>query len=680
MEALPCAEEKAPARTATASCGTHRVLMWAPPRTLSTCLERAYIEHTEIHVQHEPFGTPFYWSEEAQSARESKSGTKPVTYASVAESVFLSAPPPGRRYIFSKNLSYYVAPHCLEHLARWQAQAEAAGDTVTHCFMMRHPAKAISSLYFKSVIDNEKTGYTHFDAVEAGFEQLWQLLCHLERKGAPPPTIIDADDLLEDPQGVMKAFSTAVGLPFKESMLSWAAGPVKELESPFSGWTEDVQKSTGIKRREKRSPPPSILTLPIEVQACIARAMVVYQKMSSRRLRAGGIIGDLDEERNVAEVLDVRAPVSRLGVAILLASIGLWVLNAELLQHAYTPEWEKPFCQGLMLKGSWSIMLVAWCGARRWQRIFEDEITFRKPLRITPTTVFLSIILMFLTQAASVTWIISLPRTPVSANMAIYQINPLLVYAFSIPLLNESLSYYKLAVVLLALFGALLVANGRLEDISRASTYATWDAWGYVLVTISTIIFSLKEVLFKRFFPSLSLSPTPLTDAMLCVGIIGVGSIIFLPVSLFALHITGIETFVLPPIHLLWSYGLVALTMAMYQTCVLCAIALTSPTFVSTGSILGIPGAMVWDYLELGHVESFLSVCGIGVITVAFVLLVVFSHGGEQDVKDCVYDLSQIRKKGIENSFTMAMASCGRIAERCVGRIAGTPAKQFDLV
>lgn len=79
--------------------------------------------------------------------------------------------------------------------------------------------------------------------------------------------------------------------------------------------------------------------------------------------------------------------------------------------------------------------------------------------------------------------------------MAIYQINPLLVYAFSIPLLNESLSYYKLAVVLLALFGALLVANGRLENISRASTYATWDAWGYVLVTISTIIFSLKEVI-----------------------------------------------------------------------------------------------------------------------------------------------------------------------------------------
>ena len=25
--------------------GTHRVLMWAPPRSLSTCVERAFIEH-----------------------------------------------------------------------------------------------------------------------------------------------------------------------------------------------------------------------------------------------------------------------------------------------------------------------------------------------------------------------------------------------------------------------------------------------------------------------------------------------------------------------------------------------------------------------------------------------------------------------------------------------------------
>eukprot|EP00966_Prymnesium_polylepis_P328712 7384486-Prymnesium_polylepis.1 len=538
----------------------HRVLMWAPPRSLSTCVERSFICHPEIHVQHEPFGTPFYWSEDAQSGREASGGLRKPTYATVADDVLLSRPPPGKQYIFSKNLSYYVSPHCIEQLADWEAQAVSAGDTVVHCFMMRHPAKAISSLYYKSCIDNEGTGYTHFDAVEAGYEQMWDILRYIDQTGAKC-AIIDADDLLEDPKGVMEAFSSAVGLPFSESMLSWPAGPVKgeparrcdtlrrsgrkrtptlphrrarathaargphapspracwrvraELESPFSGWTDDVQKSTGIKRREKRSPPPSVLTLPDNVQECIARAMAVYKKMSPRRLRAGGVVGDLPHE--VADAAGgekkkadaERSTINPLGIALVLVAVVLWVFNAEMLQRTYTPSWDKPYCAGLMLKGSWSIMMLMWLLASRWQRMFEDEITFRKPLKVSRSTVLLSLGVMLLVQAASVTWIASLPRTPVSANTAIYQINPLLVYAFSIPLLGERVSKYKLAAVVLAVCGVWLVAMGRQDEtdgadagVAAAEDASRHDSWGYVLVTVSTTIFSLKEVLFKRLF------------------------------------------------------------------------------------------------------------------------------------------------------------------------------------
>lgn len=98
---------------------------------------------------------------------------------------------------------------------------------------------------------------------------------------------------------------------------------------------------------------------------------------------------------------------------------------------------------------------------------------------------------MFFVQAASVTWIASLPLTPISANTAIYQINPLLVYVFSIFLLHESISHYKLAAVLLAVVGVVVVAVGR--ESKDAGNFATWDARGYALVTISTIVFSLKE-------------------------------------------------------------------------------------------------------------------------------------------------------------------------------------------
>ena len=72
--------------------GCHRVLMWAPPRSLSTCVERAFIEHPEIHVQHEPWGAPFYWSEEAQSTREAKDQRPVPSYGGVARDVLLDPP------------------------------------------------------------------------------------------------------------------------------------------------------------------------------------------------------------------------------------------------------------------------------------------------------------------------------------------------------------------------------------------------------------------------------------------------------------------------------------------------------------------------------------------------------------------------------------------------------------
>ena len=47
------------------------------------------------------------------------------------------------------------------------------------------------------------------------------------------------------------------------------------------------------------------------------------------------------------------------------------------------------------------------------------------------------------------------------------------------------------------------------------------------------------KVLFKNFFPSLALSPTPLTDAVLCVGLIGLWCSLALIPFLTLLNFTG---------------------------------------------------------------------------------------------------------------------------------------------
>jgi hypothetical protein len=266
-----------------------RVVLWSPPRTLSTALERCLIENDAIHVLHEPFGKPYYWGAEAKSDRENDSETQYTdTYASVAYDIFEALPPPGKRFVFSKNLSYYFSPHNLPALGEL-----LGGDwgRVHHSFMIRDPAKAISSLYYKSCVANEATGYAYFDKAEAGFMACWELLLHLERQdGVPPITIIDADDLLADPEGMMTAYCEATGLPFDRSMLSWEPGCPPQLESPWTGWTDDVTRSRGLlcsASSPARAPCAAldVGALPSEVRDAINEARPIYAAMYKRALR-----------------------------------------------------------------------------------------------------------------------------------------------------------------------------------------------------------------------------------------------------------------------------------------------------------------------------------------------------------------------------------------------------------
>ena len=84
-------------------------------------------------------------------------------------------------------------------------------------------------------------------------------------------------------------------------------------------------------------------------------------------------------------------------------------------------------------------------------------------------------------------------------------------------------------------------------------------------VLLSSAFFALKEVLYKRYFPLSYRSPLPVTDACLCVGLIGAISAVALVPWLCFLDAVGIERFEWPPYELARNYTLVALLMALQQ-------------------------------------------------------------------------------------------------------------------
>lgn len=290
--------------------------------------------------------------------------------------------------------------------------------------------------------------------------------------------------------------------------------------------------------------------------------------------------------------------------------------------------WAAPYLQAACLKSVWVVTLPIWLAMTKMNEHFQTEITFRRPLKPTMRVLALCLGLTVLVQASSATWIASLGLTAVSVNSAIYNINPLLVYAFSVVLLGEPPSLPRTGAVLLAMVGTSVVTLGTAH--SKYVAISDGDAteregaiFGNVLVVISATLFALKEVGFKRYFPSVTISLTPFTDALLVVGLIGLVSALTLPLLAFFLHATGIEPFSAPPVDLAYNYAIVAGLMASYQACLLAAIALTSPTFVAMGTMLAVPASIGLDFVLKGYIAPPVALLGVLGIVAAFLVLCV---------------------------------------------------------
>jgi len=100
--------------------------------------------------------------------------------------------------------------------------------------------------------------------------------------GAAPP-VVDTDDILSDPQGVLTALCRALGIGFDAAMLSWKRGP-----KPYDGawaphWYNAVWQSTGF-----AAPPAGEPAIEGELARLADEARPYYERMRPYRLRAAG--------------------------------------------------------------------------------------------------------------------------------------------------------------------------------------------------------------------------------------------------------------------------------------------------------------------------------------------------------------------------------------------------------
>jgi hypothetical protein len=239
---------------------TIRIAMWSGPRNLSTAMMRSFGNRADTFVSDEPFYGCFLKQTGAgHPMREEVIAAMDCDWTSVMETL-RGDPQNGSPIWYQK--------HMWHHMAGPIGYTDFAG--FAHAFLIREPERMIASYLRK----RESAAFENFglDRQAEFFER------EAERMGRAPP-VIDANDVLAEPEAVLSKLCAALGIPWDSAMLSWAAGP-RPTDGPWAPhWYGAVERSNGF-----GPPETGPAELPDDARRLAERCRPYYERLADHRI------------------------------------------------------------------------------------------------------------------------------------------------------------------------------------------------------------------------------------------------------------------------------------------------------------------------------------------------------------------------------------------------------------
>ena len=210
-----------------------RIAMWSGPRNISTAMMRAWGNRSDTSVIDEPFYAYYLKATgKKHPGAEEVIATGETDWRKIV-TLLTGSVPRGTAVFFQKHMTHHLLP---------EIDREWLG-AVTNCFLIRNPREVIAS-YVKKREDLalEDLGYVQqtdiFDVVRNWMNTI--------------PPVVDAKDVLKNPERMLRLLCKAVGVEFCESMLSWPPG-FRETDGIWAKhWYGEVAKTTSFQRRTAR--------------------------------------------------------------------------------------------------------------------------------------------------------------------------------------------------------------------------------------------------------------------------------------------------------------------------------------------------------------------------------------------------------------------------------------------
>lgn len=237
-----------------------RIAMWSGPRNISTAMLRSWGNRPDTFVCDEPL-----YAHYLQQTKRKHPGAREVIEHHETDwrkvvAWLTGDVPDGKAVFYQKQMAHHLLPMIDRG---WLGE-------LTNCFLIRDPREMITSLVRK--LPDPKIEDT-------GLPQQVEVFEFVRRETGGVPPVLDARDVLEDPRRILTLLCEAVGVDFRESMLSWPAG-TRDTDGIWAKhWYANVEKTTGFEPyRQKPDAVPDALV------ALHAECMEYYNTLHGHRL------------------------------------------------------------------------------------------------------------------------------------------------------------------------------------------------------------------------------------------------------------------------------------------------------------------------------------------------------------------------------------------------------------
>lgn len=204
---------------------TRRVFLWSGPRNLSTALMYSFAQRSDTRVVDEPLYAHYL---DRTPARAYHPAADAVLHSMERDGERVLREllgPQARPVLFAKHMTHHLVDLDLDFL-----------DQTANILLTRAPHDMLPS--YAAVVENPTLA-------DVGYAAHIELLEHLRSRGREP-IVLDAEQILRNPESVLQTTCARLAIPWDPAMLSWPAGPRPEDGVWAPHWYTSVHRSTGF--------------------------------------------------------------------------------------------------------------------------------------------------------------------------------------------------------------------------------------------------------------------------------------------------------------------------------------------------------------------------------------------------------------------------------------------------